>query len=74
MKEKVIGVIVFIVVCILFIVWKEFKVKDFLVFIFLEEVDGEYGQKLKYIVFLFDVVIWMNGWEKKWIEGERIVY
>ncbi len=50
-KEKVIGVIVLIAVCIPFTAWKESKVKDFPVSIFSEEADGEYGQKLKYTAF-----------------------
>ncbi|MBR9673810.1 outer surface protein [Bacillus cereus] len=73
-KEKVIGVIVLIAVCIPFTAWKESKVNDFPVSIFSKEADGEYGQKLKYTAFLPDVAIWMNGWEKKWTEGERTVY
>lgn len=64
-KEKVIGVIVLIAVCIPFTAWKESKVNDFPVSIFSEEADGEYDQKLKYTAFLPDVAIWMNGWEKE---------
>ncbi len=73
-KGKVIGLIILIAVCIPFTAWKESKVKDFPVSIFSEEADGEYDQKLKYTAFLPDVAIWMNGWEKKWTEGERTVY
>ena len=73
-KEKIIGVIILLLLCIPFTAWKESKVKDFPVSIFSEEADGEYGQKLKYTAFLPDVAIWMNGWEKKWTEGERTVY
>lgn len=50
------------------------KSERFSGFYFSEEADGEYGQKLKYTAFLPDVAIWMNGWEKKWTEGERTVY
>lgn len=73
-KGKVIGVVMLLLLCLPFIIGKESKVKGFPVSIFSSHVEGRYPQEYKYTAFLPDFAVWINGWEKKWTEGERTVY
>ncbi|MGE7868440.1 outer surface protein [Bacillus paramycoides] len=73
-RGKVIGVVILLLLCIPLIVGKESKVKDFPVSIFSSPVEGGYPNEYKYTAFLPDFAVWLNGWEKKWTEGERTVY
>lgn len=53
---------------------KRIKSERFSGFYFSSHVEGRYPQEYKYTAFLPDFAVWINGWEKKWTEGERTVY
>lgn len=72
--KKVICVVVILLVCLPFTLWKESKVKDFPVSVFSSYVAGDDSEGYRYTSLLPDFAIWINGWEKKWSEGERTVY
>ncbi|MEH7456021.1 outer surface protein [Bacillus sp. JJ1127] len=72
--KKVICVVVILVMCLPFTLWKESKVKDFPVSVFSSYVAGDDSEGYRYTSLLPDFAIWINGWEKKWSEGERTVY
>ncbi|AIK36299.1 outer surface protein [Bacillus pseudomycoides] len=72
--KKVICVVVILLMCLPFTLGKESKVKDFPVSVFSSYIAGDDSKGYRYTSFLPDAAIWINGWEKKWSEGERTVY
>ncbi|MBJ8030752.1 outer surface protein [Bacillus cereus group sp. N21] len=72
--KKVICVVVILLMCLPFTLGKESKVKDFPVSVFSSYIAGDDSKGYRYISFLPDAAIWINGSEKKWSEGERTVY
>ncbi|GMR67688.1 MULTISPECIES: outer surface protein [Bacillus] len=73
-KGKVIGVMIFLLLCIPFTAWKESKVKDFPVSIFSFYVEDENPKDYKYTAFVPDFAVWIGGWEKQQSEGEITSY